>query len=132
MDGRQAILRRQFLRFAAASPLLAADDGIITDPKQALDVLDFEPAARKAVPPAHFGYLATGVDDERTLQANRDAYQRYQLRPRRLIDVSRCDPAVELFGARFNSPIFLSPCGGLKAFHPDGELAAARAARTRR
>ena len=58
--------RRDFLKFLAASPLVTALPGrsndIITSPKQALNVFDFEAAARQALPPAHFGYLATGVD----------------------------------------------------------------------
>src|SRR5260370_12358149 len=59
---------------------------VISSPDQAFDVLDFEPAARKALPPAHFGSLATGVDDDGTLRANREGYSRVQLRPRRLIN----------------------------------------------
>ena len=39
-------------------------DKLITDPKQALNVFSFEPVMRKNVPPAHFGYMATGVNDE--------------------------------------------------------------------
>ena len=41
----------------------------------------------KNVPPAHFGYMATGIDDEVTLRANREGFQKFQLRPRRLVDV---------------------------------------------
>ena len=91
--------RRRLLGFLAASPLLAshgfaeppAADPLIWAPRdpeklidsaaQALDVFDFEPVMRKNVPPAHFGYMATGVDDEVTLRANRAAFQTFQLRP---------------------------------------------------
>jgi len=61
--------RREFLKFLAGSPLLAGlpasrlqsiADYVISDPSEAIDVLDFEAAARKALPPAHWGYLATG------------------------------------------------------------------------
>ena len=52
----------------------------------------------KALPPAHFGYLATGVDDDGTVRANRDAYSRIQIRPRRLVDVEKIDMSVRLFG----------------------------------
>jgi len=67
-------------------------DNLLTDPKDALDVFDFEPVARKNLPPAHFGYLATGIDDEVTLRANREGFLKFQLRPRRLVvpvDVKR-------------------------------------------
>jgi len=43
---------------------LQESDSVISTPDQALNVMDFEPAARKALPPAHFGYLATGVDND--------------------------------------------------------------------
>src|SRR5206468_13033353 len=45
---------------------------LISSPDQALDVMDFEPASQKAIPPAHWGYLSTGVDDDATVRANRD------------------------------------------------------------
>jgi len=63
-------------------------DIVITDPKEALDVFDFEPAAKKNLPPAHFGYMVTGADDEVTLRANREGFLKFQLRPRRLVDVA--------------------------------------------
>ena len=133
--------RRRFLRYLAQSPLFAAAAThaqenrpaglypIIGDPKDALNVMDFEAAARKALPPAHFGYLASGVDDDVTVLANRAGYQKIQLRPRRMVDVSaHADLRVEIFGTTWKAPIVLCPVGGQKAFHPDGEMAVARSA----
>jgi isopentenyl diphosphate isomerase/L-lactate dehydrogenase-like FMN-dependent dehydrogenase len=102
---------------------------LIKSPKDAINVFDFEPVAHQNVPPAHFGYMASGIDDEVTLRANREGFLKFQLLPRRLNDVSKVDTSVELFGAKFDSPIFVCPTGGNKFFHPDGELAVARAAR---
>jgi isopentenyl diphosphate isomerase/L-lactate dehydrogenase-like FMN-dependent dehydrogenase len=85
--------------------------------------------AQSTLSPAHYGYLATGVDGEETLRANREAFQDIQLRVRRLIDVRRIDTSVELFGERWASPILLAPVGSQRAFHEDGEIAVARAAR---
>ena len=85
-DGFSA--RREFLRFLAASPLIGrafAQELNSTSAKDVLDVMEFEPLARKALPPAHWGYMATGVDDEVTLRMNREAFQNYQLRARRLV-----------------------------------------------
>src|SRR2546421_5170170 len=148
--------RRRFLKFLSGSPLLAysrlgtgAADGptapprlsdpiiwaplrtedLIKSPAEAINVFDFEPVARKSVPPAHFGYMASGIDDEVTLRANREGFLKFQLRPRRLNDVSKVDMGIELFGARYDSPIFVCPTGGNKFFHPDGEVAVAKAAR---
>jgi 4-hydroxymandelate oxidase len=129
--------RRRFLQFLAASPLAArawADDLVpaITHPKEAVNVMDFEPLARKALPPAHWGYMATGVDDDKTLRANREAFDHYQLRARRLVDVREADLRTEVFGAMWDTPVYISAVGSQKAFHPEGELATARAAKAKK
>jgi len=133
--------RREFLKFLAASPYLAAlaleaqgQDGagdLIARPADALSVLDFEEAAHRKVQAGHWAYMASGVDDDATLRANREGYKHVQLRPRRLRDATQVDTRVELFGTTYASPIFLCPTGGERSFHPDGELAVARAARAR-
>jgi isopentenyl diphosphate isomerase/L-lactate dehydrogenase-like FMN-dependent dehydrogenase len=140
--------RRQFLRLLAASPLIPyldlpaawmaraqaaqQDNELITSAKDALNVFDFEALARKNLPPAHFGYMASGSDDDATIAANREGFTRYQLRMRRLIDVSRLDTSVQLFGAKLDNPILLCPIGGQRMFHRDGEIAVARAARSKK
>src|SRR6266567_416424 len=140
--------RRRLLQFLAASPLFAqaalaeglrpsdpADwaprdlDKLISDPKQALNVFDFEPVMKNNVPPAHFGYMATGVDDETTLRANREGFRKFALRPRRLVDVSTIDMSTEILGTKYDSPIVIAPAGSNRAFHPDGEIAVAKAAK---
>src|ERR1700726_942808 len=150
----QATSRRRFLQFLAASPLLAATDfaamaaevpsrlpdpmiwaprnldNLIASPKEATSVFDLEAVAAKNIPPAHFGYMAGGVNDDVTLRANREGFQKFQLRPRRLVDVSKVDMSTEILGVKYDSPIFLSPSGGHKGYHPDGEIGVARAAKT--
>src|SRR5215510_9946586 len=144
--------RREFLKFVAASPYVAAAGGIgaflrlpgasaqsgttaaadlITEAAAALNVFDFEEVAHRKVSQAHWAYMASGVDDDGTLRANREIFKRVQLRPRRLHDATLVDTRVELFGTVYNSPIFLCPTGGERAFFTDGELAVARAARAR-
>ena len=130
--------RRRLLRFLATSPLclplgasLWADEPIASI-EDALNVLDFEAAARKALPPAHWGYLATGVDDDRTVRANREAFDHVQIRARHLVNVSRVDTATEVFGQPFAAPLFLCPVSSMRAFHPEGELGVARAAKAER
>src|ERR1700734_3516679 len=63
----------------AGRAMLQSGENIISSPDQAFDVMDFEAAARKALPAAHFGYLATGVDDDGTVRANREGYSRLQI-----------------------------------------------------
>jgi len=142
--------RRRFLQFLAASPVASAawaqfvpkqrlpdpipwaalePDKLIKSPKEAINVFDFEPVARQNVPPAHFGYMASGIDDEVTLRANREGFLKFQLRPRRLVDVEKVDMSTEILGTRYPTPIVIAPVGGHRMFHPDGELAVARAAK---
>jgi 4-hydroxymandelate oxidase len=106
-------------------------DGVINSPAQALNVFDFEPAAKKALAdaPAHFGYLASGVDDDGTLRANREAFSDYTIRVRRLIDARKVDTRVKIFGETWASPIFLCPVSSQAAFNfAERELGVARAA----
>ena len=140
--------RREFLKYLAASPLLfgmprlaealtqattdQAVEAVLKSAADALDVFDLEVAARRIVPPAHWGYMATGSDGETTLRANHDAFSRYQLRVRRFVDVSKIDMSMSLFGQTFASPIILCPVGSQRGFHADGELAVARAAASRK
>ena len=147
--------RRRFLQYLAASPLMAAgsasalaetllpktmmpdplmwgprqSDHLIKSPKEAINVFDLEPVCRQNVPPAHFGYMASGIDDEVTLRANREGFLKFQFRPRRLVDVSKVDMSVEILGVRYPSPIVVAPIGGQKSFHAEGEVATARAAK---
>jgi (S)-2-hydroxy-acid oxidase len=115
-------------RFLGWLDSLQQSNEAISSPDQVFDVMDFEPLARKALPPAHFGYLATGVDDDGTVRANRDGYSHIQIRARRLVDVENVNMSVSLFGTKWSSPIVLSPVSAQKAFHPEGEVAVARAA----
>jgi isopentenyl diphosphate isomerase/L-lactate dehydrogenase-like FMN-dependent dehydrogenase len=101
---------------------------IIEAPEDALNLLDFEPAARKALPPAHFGYLATGVDGDVTLRANSEDYSKLHIKVSRLIDARKLDTRLKLFGSEYASPIFLSPVSSQGAFHSEAEIAVARAA----
>jgi len=123
--------RRQFLSFLAASPLALRAQDVIANPKDALDIMDFEEAARRNIPIAHWAYMATGVDDDATLHANREGFKKIRLRPRRLVDVSKVDTSIELFGTKWPSPVYISACGSQKAFHADGEIGTARAAKTK-
>ena len=142
------VARRKFLKLLLGSPLLAyasipkvlgdnimdpdlqyilsQTHALIDSPDKALTIFDLEAVARKNLPPAQYGYIATGVTDEGTQIANREGFKNIQLRMRRLVDVSTIDTSTELFGVQWPSPIGLAPAGSQKAFHPQGEVAVAR------
>jgi len=127
------------LRFLASSPAIAWAQqvsheqvaAVVESAKDALSVADFEEIARHKLPPAHWGYVASGVDDDATYRANIAGFQRIELRPRRLADIAKADTRVELFGAAFESPVFLCPLSGQEMFHAEGEAGSARAARAK-
>jgi 4-hydroxymandelate oxidase len=151
----EATNRRRFIKFLASSPLFVGTsirslaqeqqlpqlqpdpyvwaprdyEHLISSPKEALDVFDFEPVMHKNVPPAHFGYMVSGVDDDVTLRANREGFLKFQLRPRRLVDVSKIDMSTEILGQKYDTPIIIAPTGGHRGYHPDGEEGVARAAK---
>jgi 4-hydroxymandelate oxidase len=136
-------MRRRILGYLSALPLLAirptfawpqTTNGAGPQPSGAnliLNIMDFEPLARAALPPAHFGYLATGVDDDRTVNINHDAFSRVEIRSHRFVDVSHVDMSVRVFGASWPNPVYLSAVSSQRAFHPDAELGTARAAASR-
>jgi isopentenyl diphosphate isomerase/L-lactate dehydrogenase-like FMN-dependent dehydrogenase len=103
----------------------------VTSADQVLNVMGFEPLARAALPPAHFGYIATGVDDDLTVVRNHEAFGHYEIRARRFADLSHLDQSRTVFGARWPSPLYLSAVSSMGAFNPEGEVAVARAARAR-
>ena len=164
LDPNTPVHRRHFLRWLAASPLLAtlpgceptgsrsgasgdappapgqvpgtggrrpSLDDLATTAADALDVFDMEKVAETTVPTAHFGYIQTGVDGEETQRNNRAALEAMYIRARRLVDVSRLDTRVTLFGREWPSPVIVAPCGSQRGFHDEGELATARAAQAR-
>lgn len=125
-------MRRRFLNFLAASPLLLhGNSSAQSEPKHAINVFDLEHLAQERIAPHHWAYLASGGDDEKTLRANNEAFDLYQIRPKRFVDIHTMDLSCEVFGRRYPSPIFLSPVGSQKAFHPDAEIATGKAAGAR-
>ena len=72
------------------------------------------------------------MDDDLTVRMNREAFAHYQLRARRLVDASTTDLKINVFGAAWDMPIYVSAVGAQQAFHPDGELATARAAKAQK
>jgi 4-hydroxymandelate oxidase len=111
---------------------VTTDTRVSLDPRYSspplLSTGDYESAARERLPPDVWDYLAGGSGTEATLAANRAAFDRLVLRPRVLVDVSRCDPSTDLLGADLPAPLGIAPLAYHRLAHPDGEVATARAA----
>ena len=138
-----AYSRRKLLHYIAGSPLLAGfgslpltaaerlddRDYIAESAEWAVNVFDMENVALHNLSQAHWTYISQGVDDELTLRANREGYERLHLRARRLVDVSTINKQTELLGHTLASPIIMAPIGGLGMAHTNGEIEAALGAR---
>ncbi|MBV8999512.1 MAG: lactate 2-monooxygenase [Solirubrobacterales bacterium] len=98
-------------------------------PSIPIDPGRLEAAAQKRMRPEAFAYVAAGAGSERTVAANRAAFDRWRIVPRMLRDVEHRDTGVELFGQRLPSPFMLAPVGVLELAHPQADCAVARAAR---
>lgn len=124
---------RKLSLFLAGSPLLRAQDPAwianrLPGMEELNNVMEFEPVARTKMLKAAYDYITGGVDDEFTLRRNRAGFQRITLRPRMLVDVSKLDLSIELFGSKSEMPIFVAPTGGHAQAHPEGEVATIRGA----
>ncbi len=121
-DAAAALDRNRFLEGQLAGQVVEA-------PELAVNVWDMEMTTHTNNLPEHWAYLHLGVDDFETRVANREGFNRIMLRPRRLgQDVSNLDTSVELYGKRYEAPLFTCPVAALRAFHTEGEVGAARAA----
>src|SRR5258706_2873676 len=144
--------RRAFLSFLAASPILAyagftsrwveevlaephprqgtaalgaQNDAVIKSVKEAHNVFDFDAAARTKLSTAHYTFITDGSFNNETLRANREGFNKYELRMRRLTGITKVDQSVRLFGVNWDSPIFLSPVGRMNAYYPQGAVVVA-------
>ena len=89
---------------------------------------ELEAAARRAMSPEAYAYVAAGAGAETTMAANRAAFDRRRLVPRMLRDASDRRLEIELFGRRLPAPLLLAPIGVLELAGRGADLAVARAA----
>ena len=95
---------------------------------QAVNIDDLREVARRRVPRVVFNYIDGGAEGEWTLRENRRAFDAVTFRPRHAVSVSSCDLRTRVLGIELSMPILLAPVGYLRVMHPEGEIAAARAA----
>jgi len=159
LSSRKLTNRRTFLNFLAASPILACagfnsrwvddlmaasvpaqdasaeqarNEVVIKSVKEALNVFDFDPVARRNLNIAHYTFITDGSFNNETLRANREGFTKYQIRLRRLSGITQVDQSVNLFGKKWESPIYFCPVGRMNAYYPNGAVVVARAAKATR
>jgi len=101
--------------------------GALRPPKYSTKPAQWEAAARAAVPLPNFLYVNGSASSESTYAANISAFSRYRLRPWMLVQATRRDMSVELFGQKYASPLLVAPIGVQEILHHDAEEATARA-----
>lgn len=117
------------MALAALRPrIVVAQTSAKSEIDQALSLHDFELLARKHISRGAWERVQGGAADEITVRWNCEAYQNIRLRPRVLVDVSKLDTRVTLFGQEHPFPIVLAPTGAQGFVYPEGELAVARGA----
>ena len=92
------------------------------------DLMRFEPLARPRLSQMAYDYVCSGGADEISMRENRAGFERLQLSPRVLVDVSQIDTRINLFGGTFESPILLAPVAYHRLYHAEGEIGTARGA----
>jgi isopentenyl diphosphate isomerase/L-lactate dehydrogenase-like FMN-dependent dehydrogenase len=93
-----------------------------------LNVWDYERLAEELLDVGSFGYFAGGAGDEHTVRGNLEAFNRWRLRPRVLVDVGEVTSATTVLGTEISLPVLTAPVAYQRMAHPDGEVAVARAA----
>ncbi|HEX5851639.1 MAG TPA: lactate 2-monooxygenase [Solirubrobacteraceae bacterium] len=97
-------------------------------PKLPISVAALQERAQEVMTPEAYGYVAGGAGTEKTMRANLDAFERWEIVPRMLRDVDSRDLSVSVLGTVMPAPVMLAPVGVQSIVHPEGELAVARAA----
>ena len=138
------LARRELLKLIFASPIFGAMAGLPVSgfatpdratpeiASQALNIFQIKKVASEKLSLPVWHFIINGSDDGKTMAANREVFDEWELRVRRMIDVSNIDTSVELFGDTFPSPIILAPIGAQQRVHPEGELATANVAAKRK
>lgn len=93
-----------------------------------IDPVHLEEAAKAAMSPQAYAYIAGGAGVESTMRSNRNAFEAFKIAPRMLKNVGERDTSINLFGKKIPSPFLLSPIGVLEMVHPEADLAVGRAA----
>lgn len=95
---------------------------------QPINLFEYESLAKKYLSPMALDYYRSGAGDELTLQYNRAAFQKYRLRPRMLVDVSKRDLTTSILGQAVSFAVMVAPMAFQCLAHPVGEIATAKAA----
>src|SRR3954454_12210175 len=95
----------------------------------AINIEDLHRLPKRRLPKVAFDFIEGGLEDEHGLNRNTSAFQKHNLLPRYLVDVSTRDQSATIFGQTFSSPFGISPTGGAGLFRRGADMMLAEAAR---
>src|SRR6185312_2283851 len=93
----------------------------------AINIEDLHQMAKRRLPKVAFDFIEGGLEDERGLDRNTEAFHQHKLLPRYLVDVSKRDQSQTIFGQKFNSPFGISPTGSAGLFRRGADMMLAEA-----
>jgi len=124
--------QRRVPRWSELRPLLQGPprtlDATARRLRRAASVEDLREQARRRVPRAVFDYTDGGAGRELALRRSRAAFDRVELVPSTLRDVSSVDTSTTVLGGPSALPLVLAPTGFTRLMNHEGETAVARAA----
>jgi (S)-mandelate dehydrogenase len=97
--------------------------------ERAINIDDLRRLAKRRLPKIAFDFIEGGLEDERGLARNEDAFAAFNLVPRYGVDVTACDQTTTLFGRTYSGPLGIAPTGLAGLFRPGGDLMLAKAAK---
>ena len=98
------------------------------DKNTPINLFDFEAIAKATLPKSNYDYYASGSGDEITLRSNRVSFDKIELLPRVLVDVSERNTGTTILSTPVAAPILIAPTAFQRLAPPDGEISTARAA----
>lgn len=107
----------------------AAPDAPSLPATKPVNLFEYEAIARGVIPPALFGFIVGGSEDEVSLRGNRAAFDRWRFLPRMMTGVSKPSTATTVLGQSIDLPVLISPMGLHRLAHPDAECASAAASK---
>lgn len=107
--------------------MMRSDSRAVASPR-VVCVADLRRVARARVPKAVFDYLDGAAEGEITLRENCRIFDDVTFRPRHAVALADCNLKTRVLGFDLSVPFMLAPVGYSRLMHPEGEVAAARAA----
>lgn len=96
--------------------------------EQCHSILDLRALAQRRLAKPIFHYMDGAAETEITARRNTSTFDDVSVMPRCLVDVSSAQTAVTVLGRRIGWPVLCGPTGASRLYHPEGEIAVARAA----